>query len=395
MVSITNDIMNQASTAVLPATYTINIGCPSDTLPSASFKTLLKETFSQLGGLAEQLYIAGYNAVAEAVKKVLAGIDVILGIFPISFAKFYPLEIPEWEWGSKMEAILCEYKLYVQTMMLSLIAKLIPVSLEISILGLKIDLVQLFSNAEYRSELLAQIGANINAFLKLIPKSLRDLWNGNTIIISPSITISKIWKYIVTELKQLSYKLLWDSFGALIKKFKKIWKKLGLPALPDLMEIDWDSLIESVQAPIKAVIASIKSQISSLVDTIGAFDPGAVGDLLMTKLEGLYINLRDSLLNVSIFGFSLGSILEIDLSKLLDETVTSINDTLDEWSSALQSFANEWPQYLLEKWVVKIKKFLDKIGLGALLDWAKFSVCQFLQMIGLPTSISIPIPIKG
>jgi len=373
------------------APLSISVGCPGDLLPTGSFKTALKDMFSQLGGMPGKLYAIGEKEVGDQVTAILDGIEDVLGIFPIGFVGFGSISLPEWEWEGRAEAALNEFKLYVQVRMMELIAKIIPIPLILPILGLNIDVVQLFSSKEYREGLIAQIGAAIPAFLNLIPSTLKNIWNQDLTFHSDEITLSKIWKYIVTELKQLCYKTLWDAFGALIKKFKTIWDALGLPSIPAFLTIDWDSICQSFRAPVEAALKGIQTELTAISKAIGALSPGDIGTTLMEQMSIQYENLYNILKYVQIFGFPLSAILDLDPGKLLKEGVKSANRTLEDWNASIQSFANEWPQYLLELWVVKIKKFLDKIGLGALLDWVTFTICDFLKLIGLPTSISVQV----
>jgi hypothetical protein len=47
---------------------------------------------------------------------------------------------------------------------------------------------------------------------------------------------------------------------------------------------------------------------------------------------------------------------------------------------------------LFNMWLRKIKKFLDAIGLGKLLDLLDLTLCDVIQLIGLPISFSLALP---
>lgn len=370
----------------------LQVPCPSDTIPSAEFKTQIKDMYSQLGSMPARLALAGECALAASIRQILDGIESAMGIFPLGFADFGSLKIPEIEWEGRIEALLSEFKLYVQTKMLELIATLIPVNFTINILGLSIDLSKLFTEPGYTASLIAQIRNNLSSFLSLIPDTLRRIWNADLGLSCPDITAAKIWKYIMDELKDGAYKLLVDRFAELINVFESIWDALGLPALPAIMEFDWNAMVEGVTGAIRAQIESIEAQIKALANIPGMFDPGALGDQLMQLRAQLYQDFIDALSNVSIFGISLGGILDIDLQKILNQSIGNLNRTMEEIIGAIHSFTMEWPQYIsLEVWMDQVKAFFDDIGIGAIMDWVTFSVCDFLTtVVNIPLAVTVP-----
>jgi hypothetical protein len=65
---------------------------------------------------------------------------------------------------------------------------------------------------------------------------------------------------------------------------------------------------------------------------------------------------------------------------------------VDRLIQQARDFAVNWPWYLLVEWIEKIAKFLEAIGLDKILEWIRFTFCDFLKLIGVPTSITINIP---
>src|SRR6056300_1202692 len=59
-----------------------------------------------------------------------------------------------------------------------------------------------------------------------------------------------------------------------------------------------------------------------------------------------------------------------------------------------REFAEEWQTYLIKKWMEKVTSFFDAIGLGALTQWITFTFCDFLTIIGFPTTIDLPPSIQ-
>ena len=66
---------------------------------------------------------------------------------------------------------------------------------------------------------------------------------------------------------------------------------------------------------------------------------------------------------------------------------------MERFLEGLRDFGENWPKYLLQEWLNTVKKFLDAIGLGKILDWVMFDFCDFLSLIGLPKSIDLTNPL--
>ena len=65
-------------------------------------------------------------------------------------------------------------------------------------------------------------------------------------------------------------------------------------------------------------------------------------------------------------------------------TNSSIEDRLKKFEAKLDDFVKNWQQKLLFAWVKLIKKFIQAIGLGALIDLILLTFCDFLKLIGNP-----------
>ena len=55
----------------------------------------------------------------------------------------------------------------------------------------------------------------------------------------------------------------------------------------------------------------------------------------------------------------------------------------------MNEFKENWYAYLMKKWMETVQKFLDMIGLGALMDWATFTFCDFLTLVGFPKALDL------
>jgi hypothetical protein len=120
--------------------------------------------------------IAPIEAQAEEVRQILEKVDKALGNFPISASKPYykSLKIPDDEWERKMTALTQEYHLYVQAKLLEIINNVLPVSFTIPVLGISVDIVQLFANASYRASLKQQVVDEVDSLAALIPDAYQS-----------------------------------------------------------------------------------------------------------------------------------------------------------------------------------------------------------------------------
>jgi hypothetical protein len=101
----------------------------------------------------------------------------------------------------------------------------------------------------------------------------------------------------------------------------------------------------------------------------------------------------DEIMNLKVplpspFDISLKEILGGDI----DKTVVSIEQEIDKLVAAAKEWKTIVMKELLFLWVKVIKKFLDLIGLGKLLDFLTLSFCDVLELLGVPTSFDITLP---
>jgi hypothetical protein len=308
--------------------------------------------------------ILNFRQTADDIRKRIDQIKDSLGNFPISVTDpvYNGVSIPDLEWERRMTALTQEYHLYVQSKMMEIIDAVLPISFSIPVLGLSIDVVKIFSDAGYRAGLKAQIQQNVDSFHNLIPEPYKS-YAGENGIDSDAIKAEITWSYIMGQLKKGGLKILYDAFGGLIDKFKTIWNALGLPALPALTDLNVRGLIEGR-------IASLKAQLKSAPDDI------------KNEIRQAILDAIDS---ISVAGFGIDQIIGGDI----DTYVTSLEQKIERKLEALRDFGEDWPEYLIRQWMQKVTAFFNAIGLSALTQWITFNFCQFLKLIGVPTSIDI------
>jgi hypothetical protein len=384
----------------------ITIPCPATLLPTAAdltniFKqvanipSLLQVEIEQLRAQAESAVqtavrnailnrIAPYEQKIDQVNSILNSVEKVLGNFPISVSKpiFPGLKIPDMQWERIITALCNEYHLYVQAKIMELIDKVLPINLEIPVLGISINPVKLFSDPAYRAQLKAQFAEKAEFFMNLIPEIYRT-FEGTLGIFSRAIQADAIFAYIMSKLQNGALTLIYNALGGLINKFKSIWDTLGLPSLPALLNLN-------VEGIITALIGSLKAQLNNLKRRL-INAPAEIANEIADQILSIQRRILNTLKSISIAGFG---ILDL-IGGEIESFVESIEQQIDRLIEVARNFGEIWPQYLIKQWMGKVAKFFEKIGLSALTQWITFNFCQFLTLIGMPKSISVETGVPG
>ena len=262
----------------------------------------------------------------------------------------------------------------------------------------------------------------IDKLWKIVPEEFRQ-FDGEYGVVDNKGKAKIIWNYIKTEVKKFMQLGLVSVFDALIGIFDKIWSLLGLPSLPfsqliDIMSMDIkamvDAVIQTIKDQWKELQKSLMSDIGKLDDKMNKLkeelaDPNiSMEDHIkkMEELEKLDLDkkalentlteegdkfrslIKDKILGLSLFGFSIKDILGLDIKS----TTASIEEEVSEVMLALEDFRLNFHKKILFDWVKIVKKFLSAIGLGAIFEFVFLTWCDFLKLIGMPMSIDLKIP---
>lgn len=343
-----------ATSLVIP-----DVGCPSTLLPKPGD---LAVSLKELASLPARLTILGLNEVADQIRTALQTLDSMLGSFPISITKpvFGDISAPEIEWELRARGIVAEFKLYVIAKCLEIIESIIGglLTIPVPFLG-PVNILQLFSDPEYRASIRAKIAANFQGALAVVGR-LGKSFSGEFGVESPEMQIQEMWTWFVDEMVKIATNILHSAFATLIQMFNEIWDDLGLPALITLLTVDIEGLIEAA------------------INSVAKIPP----------LSDYYKQVIAAIESISIFGFTLVDLLGGPYTDYTESAELTINRLI----SAAKDFAVKYPMYLLEVWMDLVKAFFNAIGLGALLAHIPFTFCQFLQVIGFPTSFAGIVP---
>ena len=343
----------------------ISLPCEPVLLPKPSDLTNI---FNSIINQIALLEMSGLEKEAQELRDLLEGIEKILGSFPMSISDpvFPTITVPEIEWERRITAMIQEYHLFVQVKIMEIVNTVLPISFSVPIMGLSIDVVKLFTDPNYKAILKSQISANVDSFYALIPDTYK-VFDGTYGLEVNDFKAEAVWNYIMSQLNKGALGILHGAFGGLIDKFSAIWSALGLPALPALTDLN-------VEALIQARIQAIEEQIKNL-------DPTDIDAAEALRREGLA-----ALEKISLVGYSLLDLLGGEPN----DFVESLEKRMDRFKTRLRDFGEEWPEFLIKEWMQKVTAFFEAIGLGALVQWITFTFCDFLKLIGLPSTISIP-----
>ena len=341
-------------------------------------------------GIDKEIGKAQLQAIEEIESKIEELEDIMEGIADLLSPYWKKGQIRDWEKEAEdaIDELIQEFHIYIPVKMLELINKIIPLSFEVPILGLSIDVLKITDPA-YQEELVNQIKNDVDKFYSMVDAKAQ-YYKGEFGLICDEYKAKLTWKYIKSEIMDWCTNTLHKMFTKLIDKFKEIWDALGLPSIIDLLNFDaeaWIRLqIDLAKEKMDREIERIENQAEQLQEDIENFDANEE----ISKIKGQMI---DEVMDLSI---PLPSPFDISIKEIfggdIDKTVISIEQEIDKVVVAARDWKTITAKELFNIWLKKIKKFLDAIGLGKLLDFLTLTFCDVLELIGVPTSFDITLP---
>ena len=381
-----------------------------------------------------------YDEIMGTVEDVEETIENISDLFAPWWSKD---SVRDWEKEAEdaFTELIQEYHIFVPVKMMEMISKIIPVEFEVPILGLSINVLKIMEG-DYQAELKAQIAGVteeyttklktlqedlesgkleqdaydsalgmlndekakvLNTLYMLVPEQYR-YFDGEFGQICDEYKAKLTWSYIKNEIMEWCTMTLFKLFDTLIGKFKEIWDALGLPDLPIPLSFDvaeWiRALIDLAKEKMYEEIGRIEQQVEDLEKKAQELEESA--EQLKEDIENfdateelgkIKDEFVDELMDLAI---PLPAPFDIKLSEILggeiDKTVQSIEEHVHQLVTAARDWKIITMKELFNMWLRKIKKFLDAIGLGKLLDLLDLTLCDVIQLIGLPISFSLALP---
>jgi seryl-tRNA synthetase len=389
----------------------------------------IKEDFSkeatelkqQLQAQAEQLeqqleaelkeQIESIVAEVEKIKKYLEKIEKLIDSFLASMSDpVYPdLRSRVLEWERRITAMTQEFHLYLQTKILELIDSIIPVSFEINVFGLNVDLVKLFTDKDYRAQLKAQIKADLEKFYAQLEEEYKS-FTGYFGTDSSDIKLEVIWSNMMAKLEKGALNLIWDLMGQLIDLFDTIWDALGLPGRPSLTNLNVKDLIKNAIADFKQSLidgaAEIKAKVKEKVEALEKAAKETAEEVKqqliaeaekldaqitakIKEMKEIAAKVEKALKSLSLSAGSYSFSLEQMIGGEIDDAILSIERRIDRYVEALRDFGEHLPERVFMDWIDDIMQFLEEIGLGSIADWTTFTFCDFMDLIGVPKTIDL------
>ena len=250
----------------LPKLEVPPLECPAVLMPTPADLTNL---FGSLATFPAKLRVLAVTTAKEEATKLLEQADSIQDIID-DIRKFFAAYDPDWkkisfpekEWEIMVQRLIEEFPMYVQAQIIKLITSIIPISINLSLMGLTIDVIKLVTDRTYLSELLSTLkGETLDKLYNLLP-SVYKLFSGEYGLENLELKAKQIQDYIKNEATKFMNGALFGVFAALIAKFKIIWDALKLPALLTLLTTD-------VGALIKGIIDEKKAEYASLLAALG------------------------------------------------------------------------------------------------------------------------------
>lgn len=355
----------------------------------------------QLSELPTCIALALWDDIKSIVITPLDAVEDFLGALSVTLpsqTKNSVRDRPE-EWRRRADDLQENYKLYFTLGLINLLGSFASHILQIPLPLISGCVVGDLLNAEGRKKIGETILKSLPALILLIPDPYRSLCLGLYGVLNNEEVLRNFLSYWVSEVKKIIQNPLYAVFTFLIKKFKTIWKSLGLPNIPAILALD---PVEILNALIEPYIASIRNTYNALVKPFkdiqeGIEKHGTLEDYLKSQLSQKLGEIIDSVLSIQIpvIGLTLGELLGIKgFEDLKDGAIISPQAVLARLCTRLANVFQDIVSIILEEWIMKVKKFLDKIGLGAIFSLIPLTFCKFLQLV-VPQLFSLGSQMQG
>ena len=351
--------------------------CPDTILPTkkdlfeafdgaASFPARLRAYAEGLVGDEAQKWIDQ----ADQLDELLDGIKTALSQWDPKNKKPY---IPGKDWEKLISRLREDYNMFVQKSILEIMATVIPIEFTVPILGIQIDLIALVTDP---SSIKETIKGDIDKLYALLPEEFQS-FKGEFGLDSDEYKIEQVFAYIKAEANKAMNALMTGGFTAIIGIFEKIWDLLNLPSFVPGAEFPID-----IAAMLKEIVDAEKAKYTTAIEALGEDASQAAKDALKKELN---LGIISGIEGLELFGFKI-----IDLiGGTWDEGVDCAEFKINRLKEEMNEFKENWYAYLMKKWMETVQKFLDMIGLGALMDWATFTFCDFLTLVGFPKALDL------
>ena len=417
--------------------------CPPGDLFDFPTKGDLCNAINSIGDIKPKLKVylvqMGDNIDAEVKEEIESVIEDVEGYME----KFESILSPYWQKGTvrnwskeakdAVTQLIAEFHLYVPAKMMDLIAKIIPLDMTLTVIGISINIPKITTKEE-QERIIAQISgmgtdvkakiealegkadlsaedlkaethelisAEVDKFFKMIPKCYRQFDGAESFgVRCNELKAKATWSFVKSEIQDWMQNWHYKAYKELIGMFDIIWDALGLPNITALFTMDIPKIIDAVIDMIKLKYeAEIAAAEKAGLDIEKLKDLKAE-DLKLQSKEEISVNVKDEaiLLGKEMRTEIRDKILDLQIGPLplktiigaeIDESVTSLEDQIDEFIIAARDFSINWQKKLLFDWVKIVKAFFDAIGLGAIFELINLTFHDMLLLVGM--NFTVPI----
>lgn len=308
--------------------------CPDVQLPTPANLTNL---FGTLITKAERAALSEVDELKEEGKKLKEILDKVRAILSPYDPEFERVEIPEKEYEIMISRMISEYSTYVQAKMLEIVGELTLIEVNITLLGIEIDVVKFATDRSYRSNIIAQ--ADVDSVYDLLPAEYQDFKDKFD---SKDLRAKNIQDYLEEKIKEFQT-------GNFLGALEDLGLSFTLPTDP--------------RAAVKLKIDQIKEDTQKDIDE---------------KIEDFK--------TITIGGKTLDEILGGEF----DDNVEISEFTMNRLTNKLRQFAEDYWAYLIKEMLTKITDAIKAIpGLDKIIEFLTFTFCDFLTLIGFPKTIDL------
>jgi hypothetical protein len=355
----------------------------------------------QLSELPTCIALALWDDIKSIVITPLDATEDFLGALSVTLpsqTKNTVRDRPE-EWRRRADDLQENYKLYFMLGLINLLGTFAIHILQIPLPLISGCVVGDLLSAEGRKKIGETILKSLPALILILPEPYRSLCLGFYGVLNNEEVLRNFLSYWISEVKKIIQNPLYAVFTFLIKRFKKVWESLNLPNIPAILSLDPVAILNALIEP---YIASIKNTYNALIKPFkdikeGIEKHGTLEDYLKSQLSKKLGEIINALLAIQIpvIGLTLGELLGIkDFEDLKDGAIISPQAVLARLATRLANVFQDIALIILEQWIQKVKKFLDKIGLGAIFSLVPLTFCKFLQLLA-PQLFSLGSLIQG
>ena len=357
-----------------------SLKCDESILPDlgnlSDFGRQLGSIPGQLGRMAACVAEQQLAALRAAIEQILEALETVFGEFPWSVPSppWANIQAPEWDMELKMSALFQEFKIYLITRLLEIIASVIPLQwLNIPIPFVPGCVVGDLLTAEGRAKIRQTISDQLDAIAAALGMPWDLSFSGELGIENIEARAQMIVSRIYSEIIKTLNNILHAALATVIQVFNEIWKKLGLPALVALLSIDFEAMFESIWNQVKDLAISMAEKLEMVINFFLDLD---LKDLIEAAL-GAIANLWPFATRVRELLESIGGLLDREYN--LESPEIRFTRIMNSVKALFENLAT----MIIEIWLQAVTAFIQQV-LAPLLQYIPFTMCTFLNLVAAP-----------